>query len=118
MAYIFTYADEKGKIIILIALKKGPVAQWLAQGTHNLLVAGSNPAGPTQYNGHLMENPRLRGFSICVHGKPLTGLLLPAFCFVSVPSRGNLWAQVRRTYQRPPKQTGFGNRKENPERSR
>jgi hypothetical protein len=23
------------------------VAQWLAQGTHNLLVAGSNPAGPT-----------------------------------------------------------------------
>ncbi len=37
----------------------------------------------------------------CVHGKPLTGLLLPAFCFVSIPSRGNLWAQVRRTYQRP-----------------
>jgi len=37
----------------------------------------------------------------CVHGKPLTGLLLPAFHFVSVPSRGNLWAQVRRTYQRP-----------------
>lgn len=37
----------------------------------------------------------------CVHGKPLTGLLLPAFRFVSVPSRGNLWAQVRRTYQRP-----------------
>jgi hypothetical protein len=25
----------------------GPVAQWLAQGTHNSLVAGSNPAGPT-----------------------------------------------------------------------
>lgn len=37
----------------------------------------------------------------CIHGKPLTGLLLPAFRFVSVPSRGNLWAQVRRTYQRP-----------------
>lgn len=37
----------------------------------------------------------------CVHGKQLTGLLLPAFRFVSVPSRGNLWAQVRRTYQRP-----------------
>jgi hypothetical protein len=27
--------------------KRGPVAQWLAQGTHNSLVAGSNPAGPT-----------------------------------------------------------------------
>ena len=24
----------------------GPVAQWLAQATHNRLVAGSNPAGP------------------------------------------------------------------------
>lgn len=37
----------------------------------------------------------------CVHGKSLTGLLLPAFRLISVPSRGNLWAQVRRTYQRP-----------------
>jgi serine/threonine protein phosphatase 1 len=37
----------------------------------------------------------------CVHGKSLTGLLLPSFRFVSIPSRGNLWAQVRRTYQRP-----------------
>ena len=36
----------------------------------------------------------------CVHGKPLTGLLLPAFRFVSVPSRGNLWTQVRRDYKR------------------
>ena len=26
----------------------GPVAQWLEQGTHNHLVAGSNPAGPTK----------------------------------------------------------------------
>ena len=25
----------------------GPVAQWLEQGTHNPLVAGSSPAGPT-----------------------------------------------------------------------
>jgi hypothetical protein len=28
-------------------LEKGPVAQRLEQQTHNLLVAGSNPAGPT-----------------------------------------------------------------------
>ena len=28
-------------------LLSGPVAQWLEQGTHNPLVAGSNPAGPT-----------------------------------------------------------------------
>ena len=25
----------------------GPVAQWLEQGTHNALVAGSSPAGST-----------------------------------------------------------------------
>ncbi len=37
----------------------------------------------------------------CVHGKRLTGLLLPSFQVISVPSRGNLWGQVRRTYQRP-----------------
>jgi hypothetical protein len=30
-------------------LKKGPVAQRLAQATHNRLVAGSNPAGPTRH---------------------------------------------------------------------
>jgi hypothetical protein len=34
----------------------------------------------------------------CVTGKALTGILLPSFQFVSVPSRGNLWAQVRQSY--------------------
>ena len=37
----------------------------------------------------------------CVHGKALTGLLLPDLRFIAVPSRGNLWHQVRRTYQSP-----------------
>ena len=37
----------------------------------------------------------------CVNGKSLTGLLLPSFRLISVPSRGNLWAQIRRTYRRP-----------------
>jgi len=37
----------------------------------------------------------------CVHGKTLTGLLLPSFKIVSVPSRGDLWRQVRRTYNKP-----------------
>ena len=27
----------------------GPVAQWLEQQTHNLLVVGSSPTGPTKY---------------------------------------------------------------------
>jgi len=34
----------------------------------------------------------------CVTGKVLTGLLLPSFKIVSVPSRANYWAQVRQTY--------------------
>jgi hypothetical protein len=37
----------------------------------------------------------------CVHGKVLTGLLLPSFQIISVPSRGNLWRQARRTYNKP-----------------
>jgi serine/threonine protein phosphatase 1 len=37
----------------------------------------------------------------CVHGKTLTGLLLPSFRILSVSSRGNLWRQVRRTYNKP-----------------
>ncbi|PJH75869.1 MAG: hypothetical protein CO064_04265 [Anaerolineae bacterium CG_4_9_14_0_8_um_filter_58_9] len=35
----------------------------------------------------------------CVMGKSLTGLLLPSFRIVSVPSRGNLWDRVRRAHQ-------------------
>ena len=30
----------------------GTVAQWLEQLTHNLLVAGSSPAGPTTFPSH------------------------------------------------------------------
>ena len=32
----------------LLIIKKGPVAQRLEQGTHNPLVGGSNPSGPTK----------------------------------------------------------------------
>jgi len=39
----------------------------------------------------------------CVLGKALTGILLPAFRFVSIPSRGNHWMQVRRMYPKPVK---------------
>ena len=38
----------------------------------------------------------------CVNGKALTGLLLPSFEFVSVPSRGNLWLQVQRAHRPAP----------------
>ena len=37
----------------------------------------------------------------CVNGKSLTGLLLPSFRLISVPSRGNLWAQIWRSYRQP-----------------
>ena len=37
----------------------------------------------------------------CVTGKALTGLLLPSFQFVSVPSRANHWMQMRRKYPKP-----------------
>jgi len=61
--------------------------------------------GHNNYNGTdqpFVYNDKVFGLDTdCVHGKPLTGLLVPAFRFVSVPSRGNLWAQVRRTYQSP-----------------
>src|ERR1035437_1431605 len=31
----------------------GPIAQWLEQATHNRLVGGSNPSGPTISNRHV-----------------------------------------------------------------
>ena len=34
----------------------------------------------------------------CVTGKALTGLLLPSFRIVSVPSQANYWAQIKRAY--------------------
>jgi hypothetical protein len=37
----------------------------------------------------------------CVIGKTLTGLLLPAFRFVSVPSRGNHWMQLQSMQPKP-----------------
>ena len=40
-------------IIPLIIHSNGTVAQWLEQVTHNLLVAGSNPAGSTIIIKHL-----------------------------------------------------------------
>ncbi len=32
---------------IVSKISKGPIAQWLEQRTHNPLVRGSNPCGPT-----------------------------------------------------------------------
>ena len=37
----------------------GPVAQRLEQGTHNPLVAGSNPAGPTNFDDLTIKDIKL-----------------------------------------------------------
>ena len=34
--------------LLLFNILSGLLAQWLAQGTHNPLVTGSNPVGPTK----------------------------------------------------------------------
>ena len=49
---------KNGKTGYNWAVIQGPVAQRLAQATHNRLVAGSNPAGPTS-NSMDCGQPRL-----------------------------------------------------------
>lgn len=71
------------------------------------LYAGHKPilVGHENYTG--TEQPfiyRDRVFGLdtgCVTGKALTGLLLPAFRFISIRSRANHWSQVQRLYSRP-----------------
>jgi predicted phosphodiesterase len=49
----------------------------------------------------LIYHDRVYGLDTsCVKGKALTGLLLPSFRILSVPSRGNLWGRVHREYER------------------
>jgi len=61
----------------------------LLVGHHNY----SNTDQPFVYQDHVFGLD-----TDCVTGKALTGLLLPSFRIVSVPSRANYWAQVRQTY--------------------
>lgn len=69
------------------------------------LYDGSKPVIVGHYNYTGTDQPfvyRDKVFGLdtdCVTGRVLTGILLPAFQFVAVPSRGNLWMQVRRSYQ-------------------
>jgi serine/threonine protein phosphatase 1 len=68
----------------------------LYDGEKPLLVGHHNYSGTDQpfvYRG------RVFGLDTdCVTGRALTGLLLPSFRFVSVPSRANHWAQVQQRY--------------------
>ncbi|MBI3164259.1 MAG: hypothetical protein HYZ24_06215 [Chloroflexi bacterium] len=79
----------------------------LYDGEKPLLVGHHNYSGTDQ---PFVYRDRVFGLDTdCVTGKALTGLLLPSFRFVSVPSRANHWAQVRQRYsadtRNSPKQT-------------
>lgn len=73
------------------------------------LYDAEKPAIVGHYNYTHSDQPfvyRDRVFGLdtdCVTGKALTGILLPSFQIISVPSRGNLWGEVRRTYRPPQK---------------
>ena len=47
----------------------GPIAQWLEQATHNRLVTGSSPVGPTIFFGLLIEVQS----ASCRHARPVEG---------------------------------------------
>ncbi len=61
--------------------KSGPIAQWLEQGTHNALVAGSNPAGPRTYRERrsLFLRGLLRQVGSLPDGQQVVTPLLPFF---------------------------------------
>ena len=71
----------------------------LYDGNKPILVGHKNYAGTDQ---PFVYRDRVFGLDTdCVTGKSLTGLLLPSFRFVSVPSRVNHWLQLRRQYPTP-----------------
>jgi len=73
----------------------------LYDGGKPIVVGHKNYSGTSQ---PFVYQDRVFGLDTsCVLGKALTGLLLPSFQFVSVPSRGNLWLQVSRNYPKPEK---------------
>lgn len=79
----------------------------LYDGEKPLLVGHHNYSGTDQ---PFVYQDRVFGLDTdCVTGKALTGLLVPSFRFVSVPSRANHWAQIRQRYsaetRNSPKQT-------------
>lgn len=74
------------------------------------LYAGERPVivghkGYTSSNQPFIYQEKVFGLDTnCVTGNSLTGILLPAFRILSVPSRGNLWRSVRHAYRvvKPP----------------
>jgi serine/threonine protein phosphatase 1 len=69
------------------------------------LYAGERPVivghkGYTSSNQPFIYRDMVFGLdTICVTGNSLSGILLPSFRILSVPSRGNLWRSVRQAYK-------------------
>lgn len=71
----------------------------LYDGSKPILVGHQNYSGTDE---PFVYQDRVFGLDTgCVTGKALTGLVLPSYRFVSVPSRANHWLQVRRLYTPP-----------------
>lgn len=75
-------------------IEAGPVAQWLEQQTHNLLVLGSSPSGPTRASLGL-TNLVLSGRAIYLRYNHEWGAAMRLSQHV-VPNRNGGWA-VRRS---------------------
>ena len=47
--FIFMGSQDRPEVVQSNKWEIGPVAQWLEQRTHNPLVPGSSPGGPTKF---------------------------------------------------------------------
>jgi hypothetical protein len=80
-------------------LQKRYAQPWyeLYDGERPVIVGHQNYTGTTV---PFVYRDRVYGLDTgCCRGRALTGLLLPAFTFVSVPSRGDYWAESLRRYR-------------------